>query len=178
MVQAWGRALTCRPGCELGSADAASRQITESWPEAPHGRLPKPLWVSSPRSGVQLVVSYSRELSHRICRVSRQPLLGGGAHLQACPDARGSRIFGYSNEAPPPFPWLQGRNPTVVIKIKPSLERATAVVEGPRAAPRVLGTLAHPSGEILAQSLHVLCARGNLGQGVGPTCCGTRHWTE
>lgn len=48
-------------------------------------------------------------------------------------------------------------------KKKPSLERATAAVEGPRAAPQVLGTLAHPSGESLAPPLHVLCAKGILG---------------
>lgn len=49
------------------------------------------------------------------------------------------------------------------LKKKPSPERATAAVEGPSAAPQVLGTLAHPSGESLAPPLHVLCARGILG---------------
>ncbi|KAH0507947.1 Leucine-rich repeat-containing protein 56 [Microtus ochrogaster] len=79
---------------------------------------------------------YSGEPPHRICRVSRQPLLGGGAHLAAAPDARGLRIFGYSNETPPPLPWRQGRNPSAVEKRKPSFKRATAAVEGPRDAPR------------------------------------------
>ncbi|XP_051001568.1 leucine-rich repeat-containing protein 56 isoform X2 [Acomys russatus] len=42
--------------------------------------------------------------------------------------------------APGPQPHRGGK------KIKPSLERATAVLEGPRAGPRVLGTLAYSSG--------------------------------
>lgn len=176
VMQASGRALTCRPGSELGSVDAASRQITQSPPEAPHrAALGTTVGVFSASRGPARL-PYSGEPSHRSCRVSRQPLLGGGAHLAAALDARGSRIFGYSNEAPPSLPWRQGRNPSAVEKIKkPSLKRATSAVEGPRAAPQILGTLAHPSGESWAPPLHVPFTRGNLGQGVGPTSCGARH---
>lgn len=65
-------------------------------------------------------LSYSREQFHRICRVSRQPLLGGGAHLAAAPDARGSRIFGYSNEPRPRCHGSRSATPTAVIKNKKS----------------------------------------------------------
>lgn len=98
-MQAWGRAFTCRPKRELGLADAANRQPARSLPEpltAPTAALGTTVRVFTAFSS-PACLPYSGEPSHRICRVSRQPLLGGGAHLAAAPDARGLRIFGYSN---------------------------------------------------------------------------------
>lgn len=133
-MQAWGRAFTCRLEREFGCGQQADSPLGARQSPS-RAALGTTVRVFSAFSG-PACLPYSGEPSHRICRVSRQPLLGGGAHLAASPDARGLRIFRYSNETPPPLPWRQGRNPSAVEKRKPSLKRATAAVEGPRDAPR------------------------------------------